>query len=216
MSRLLKRRLALFTALLAVLAGGTAVALGASGGGATKHAHSGKRASLLSVAARYLGMPQTQLRSELHSGKSLGQIAEASSGRSSSGLIAALVGARSAHLSERITTLVSRPGNARSTAKNSTRSSAHAVALSYLGLSRDQVRSRLRAGRSLGEIADATPGRSASGLIDAILAKAAELAAPKTATGHLSKGAQAARLARIRKRVSAVVARKRSATKPSH
>jgi hypothetical protein len=219
MSRLTKRRLALLTALLAMLAGGATGALGSSGGGGrtkTAHAHSGKRVSLLSVAAGYLGLPEAQIRSELHSGKSLAQIAEASSGHTSGGLIAALVGSRSAHLSERITTLVSSPGGAKHAAKKSARTSARAVALAYLGLSRNEARSRLRAGRSLGEIADATPGRSASGLIDAIVANAAQHSAPKPAAGHLSKSAQTARLARIRKRVSAVVARKHFAAKPSH
>jgi hypothetical protein len=211
----MKRRLALLTALVAVLAGGATVALGSSGG-KTKTTHSGKRALLLGVAAAYLDVPQTQLRSELHSGKSLAQIAEADSGHSSGGLIAALVGARSAHLSERITTLVSRPGDTRQKAGGHARSSARTVALAYLDLSPAQVRTQLQAGKSLGEIADATPGRSASGLIDAILANAAKRLGPKTATGHLSKSAQTARMARIRKRVSAVVARKHVTAKPTH
>jgi hypothetical protein len=218
MSRLAKKRLALLTALLAVLAGGTTVALGSSGGSKTRtaNARSGKHVSLLSVAAGYLGIPEVQLRSELHSGKSLAQLAEASSGHTSSGLIAALVGARSAHLSERVITLVSRPGGAGSRAgKAARRGSARTVALAYLGLSPSQLRSLLHAGRSLGEIADSTTGRSASGLIDAIVANAAQRAAPKTAAGHLGKSAQAARLARIRKRVSAAVVRKRLAAKPS-
>lgn len=220
MSRLTKRRLALLTALLAMLAGGATVALGSSGGGGrtkTAHAHSGKRVSLLSVAAGYLGVPEAQIRSELHSGKSLAQIADASSGHTSGGLIAALVGARSAHLSERITTLVSSPGGAKSrTGKAARRGSARTVALAYLSLSPSRLRSLLHAGRSLGEIAGSIPGRSTSGLIDAIVANAARRAAPKTAAGHLGKSSQAARLARIRKRVSAAVARKHVAAKPSH
>ncbi len=73
MSRLLKRRLALLVALLALLAGGAAVALGAGGSSPTKgaHAHGAGHPSLLSVASSYLGIPPTQLRAQLQSGKSL-------------------------------------------------------------------------------------------------------------------------------------------------
>jgi hypothetical protein len=42
------------------------------------------------------------------------------------------------------------------------------VAKNYLGLSFTQLKSDLRDGKSLADIANATPGKSASGLVDAI------------------------------------------------
>jgi hypothetical protein len=210
MSRLLRRRLALAVAALALLAGGTAAALGASSGHARKvvPARRAGHPSLLSVAAGYLGTSPTLLRAQLQSGKSLAQVADASPGHSASGLTVALIAARSMHLSQRITALVERTGAAKPSSRTPGRSSARAAAASYLGLSRERLRSQLHAGRSLAEIAAATPGRSAAGLVDAIVA---------TRTGH--EGAhpnQVARLSRIRERVSAVVAHTHHASKISH
>jgi hypothetical protein len=216
MSRLLRRRLALAVAALALLAGGTAAALGASGGHARKAAHA-RRAGhppLLSVAAEYLGTSPTLLRAQLQSGKSLAQVAETSPGHSASGLTAALLAARTTRLNQRITALVERTGGTKPSSRTHGRSSARAAAASYLGLSRNRLRSQLHTGRSLAEIAAATPGRSAAGLVDAIVASIA------TRTGHEGahpvKGNQAARLSRIRERVSAVVARTHHASKTSH
>jgi hypothetical protein len=51
-----------------------------------------------SVAASYLGVSASQLKAELGSEKTLAQVADATSGRSQAGLIAALLQARSARL----------------------------------------------------------------------------------------------------------------------
>jgi hypothetical protein len=45
------------------------------------------------------------------------------------------------------------------------------AAATYLGLSRAQLFSRLQSGKTLAQIADATSGKSASGLIDALVAQ---------------------------------------------
>ena len=45
------------------------------------------------------------------------------------------------------------------------------VAASYLGLSEESLFERLRSGKSLAEIANATSGKSADGLIDALVEK---------------------------------------------
>jgi hypothetical protein len=217
MSRLLRRRLAFAVAAVALLAGGAAAALGASGGHPRKavHARRAGRPSLLSVAAGYLGTSPTLLRAQLQSGKSLAQVAQASPGHSVSGLTAALLAARSTHLSQRITALVERTGATKPTSHTHTRPSARAAAASYLGLSRNRLRSQLHAGRSLAEIATATPGHSAAGLIDAIVAGITKRTSHEAA-GHPTKSNQAARLAHIRERVSAVVARTHHASKNSH
>ena len=64
-------------AVLAVLAGATTAIVMAA-----QPSHHGHR-STLATAAGYLGVSQQQLRSELSSGKSLAQIANSTSGKSS-------------------------------------------------------------------------------------------------------------------------------------
>jgi hypothetical protein len=56
----------------------------------------------LAATATYLGISQTTLRTDLQSGKSLAQIANATSGKSASGLIAALVSAEKANLAAQV------------------------------------------------------------------------------------------------------------------
>ena len=56
-----------------------------------------------SVAAGYLGVPAAQLEAELRAGKTLALVAEATAGKSTAGLIDALVAARR----ERLTAAVS-------------------------------------------------------------------------------------------------------------
>jgi hypothetical protein len=225
MPKLPKRRFAVIGVLLALLAGGAAVALGATGAGSPRPAgqvtpaRSAKRAvrhaSILSAAAGYLGIPTSQLRQELGSGRSLAQIADATSGRSASGLVAALLASRRTQLAAHVATLVDRPGGARGAARSGHRS-ARAAALAYLGLSRQQLGNRLRAGSSLAQIADAIPGKSSAGLIDAVVSEASKRLEGAVAGSHLKKGDAAARLARIRERVSALVERKRPAAQPAH
>jgi hypothetical protein len=218
MSRLVRRRLALAVAALALLAGGTAAALGAGGGTGAKvrqHSHRAGHPSLLSVASRYLGISAVQLRAQLQSGKSLAQVAEATPGHTASGLTAALVAARSAHLSARIATVVNRRGSTRRALRKHARRSVRAAALSYLGLTRAELRSKLHGGSSLAQIADATPGRSAAGLIDRIVASVAHTGDARATKGSAGSS-QAKRRARIRERVSAAVMRRHhSAAKPS-
>ncbi len=56
----------------------------------------GGRSRVLRAATSYLGLSRAQLRAELRSGKTLAQIADATSGRSEAGLVVALVAARKA------------------------------------------------------------------------------------------------------------------------
>ena len=57
------------------------------------------------VAAKYLGMPKTTLRSELASGKSLAQIAGSTTGKSVDGLKAAIVSAQKARLANAVSSV---------------------------------------------------------------------------------------------------------------
>ncbi len=56
----------------------------------------------LSAAASYLGLSQSQLFADLQSGKTLGQVADATSGKSASGLIAAMVAAEQTELASAV------------------------------------------------------------------------------------------------------------------
>lgn len=61
------------------------------------------RGDELATAATYLGLSQSELQTDLQSGKTLAQIANATSGKSSSGLIDALVAARQKQLAAAVT-----------------------------------------------------------------------------------------------------------------
>lgn len=216
MTRLPKRRIAVLVALVAVLAGGTAVALGATGGSSSRphHGRHGARrhAPLLGAAASYLGVSAVQLRADLRSGETLAQVAASTPGHTEAGLIAALVAARShaltAGLSERIATLVKTPGG-RHSGTRSPRGPLREAALQYLGLTPAQVAQQLRSGKSLAEIADATPGKSADGLIEAVVSAARARLEAVASAGHLTPAREAARLAALRERVTRLVNRTR-------
>ncbi|HLM86594.1 MAG TPA: hypothetical protein VK272_10455 [Solirubrobacteraceae bacterium] len=149
----------------------------------------------LALAASYLGVSRTDLRTQLRSGRTLAQIANSTSGKSASGLIDALVSAKAARLGtaahagklspareqvrladirRRITLQVSLPRT-----PVDMRASA-----AYLGVTAAQLQDELRSGHSLARIADSTPGKSAAGLIDALVsARAAEVKAIVASAG---------------------------------
>jgi hypothetical protein len=133
MKRRLKNRLWMSVAVIAVVAGVTAAAVMAAQPASHRHAHHHRKGDqherkggqhkrkggLLTTAASYLGATPTQVRTELGSGKSLAEIANATSGKSSHGLIEALeaadrqkLAAVAANLQARITAKVNRPGGA--------------------------------------------------------------------------------------------------------
>jgi uncharacterized protein (DUF433 family) len=209
----LKRRVAIAVALVAVLAGGAAVAFGATGGAAPARGHHARHqgahaAPLLSAAASYLGISTSQLRTDLRTGESLGQIAASTPGHTEAGLIAAMVAARrqqfSAGLGERVSALVKAPGGPHGLAS---RRGLRQAGLRYLGIPPRQIVRELRAGKSLAQIADGVPGKSAAGLIDAIVAAAQQRLQAASAAGHVSAARASARLAALRERVTAVVDR---------
>ena len=150
MSLIGKRRLLLLLALAAVLAGGTAAALGATGS-----SHSGK-----------------QLRQGRHRGLHAHR----------AGGLPGVAAARHGHL--RLRPLVR----------------------SYLGLTREQLRAELRAGKTLAQIADATPGRSATGLREAIVAALRTRLDGKVAAHALSASAERHRLGHLQPRIEKLLA----------
>jgi hypothetical protein len=203
MNRSKTRKLFAGAAVVAVIAGGTLAAVTTGRGAAHEN-----RGGPLATAATYLGVPVSQLRSEVQSGKSLAEIANATSGKSSAGLVAVLLAAGKeklakvqANLPMRVAALFNRvdvPG-------------PRAVAARYLGLKPAELASELRSGKTLAQIADATSGKSAAGLIDAIVAERRSALAARVAAGSLTQEQANSRLARLRSRVTAAVNRVRGA-----
>jgi hypothetical protein len=182
--------------LLALAGGGTALAGLGKGrshtatatGTTTARMHHGPhgRGGQLDAAATYLGVSEDSLLTQLRSGKTLAQIANATSGKSASGLIDALVADAKQHfgsnvpsdLTQRITDFVNgvRPsgpppfGGPRG--PHGPAGFGLGAAATYLGISESSVFTQLRSGKTLAQIADATSGKSAAGLIAALVADA--------------------------------------------
>lgn len=217
MSRLLKRRLASAVAICAVLAAGAAVALGATGEGGHPHKASPSH-GLIAEAASYLGIGRAQLLADLRSGKSLAQVAASTPSRTEAGLVAAILAdlkaKREARLVQRVSALVKSSGTELVSPRGSARS-VRALALPYLGLSHRQLAAQLREGRSLAQIAGATPGRSATGLTEAILAAEAKRLDAAAKAGRITQARARARLARLRTLVPAEIDRVHSARSSS-
>ncbi|HEY2326357.1 MAG TPA: hypothetical protein VGH52_02615 [Gaiellaceae bacterium] len=87
-------------AVVMLVGGGSALA-------ATRGGHGpGGPGDPLAAAASYLGISESTLQSDLRSGKTLAQVANDTSGKSSSGLIAALVAKEESDIESRVTALV--------------------------------------------------------------------------------------------------------------
>jgi hypothetical protein len=211
----IKGRLWLTVAVAAVLAGVTAAAVMAAQPASHRHHHRDhggdhhRRGALLAAAASYLGSSPARLRTELSSGKSLAQIANATSGKSSQGLIQALqtdeeqkLASVAASLQARITAKVDRPGGGLGDGGPAMR-----AASSYLGLSAAELSTEAHSGKTLAEIAKATAGRSEAGLIEALLATRKTQIAREVQAGAITQAQANARLAKLASRVAARVNR---------
>jgi hypothetical protein len=236
MRRSLKQKVIAGAAVAALVAGGSVAAVSATGqssprrhAGAHRHA---QRAHVrdLAAAATYLGISPAQLTSELGSGKTLAQIADATAGKSAAGLTETLIAARKARLAavtaklpERVTAEVNRPGGpgsaplrlahkrvsraAQLTALFSAPAGLGNVAAGYLGVAPVRLMSQLRSGQTLAQVADATAGKSKTGLIDTLVAARRSKLAAATAAGRLSHAREAKRLAGLEKRMGALAQR---------
>jgi len=199
-------------AVAAVIAGGTIAAVTSAQTAGNKPTHHRVAQGLIVQSAAYLGITQAQLRRQLLAGRSLGQIAAATGGRSEAGLIDALERARKAQLQSAsrrlgtvITNYVQRPGGPLARpAQVSVLTAAR-----YLGLTRAQLRSELRSGRSLGQIANSTAGRSQAGLIATILAFRKRTIAARVAAHALTPAQARQRLAGAEARIRRQVDRRR-------
>jgi hypothetical protein len=224
MYRSTRRNLAAGAAVAVFVGGGALAAMAATGHGplgashTTRRAHGRTVSGALARAAGYLGVSPAQLRADLKSGRTLGQVADTTPGRSEAGLIETLaavrrrqLAARAASLTSRVTAEVRRPYGPSGLARG-----ALFNARAYLGLSPAQLRSDRRSGMTLGQIAAATSGKSQAGLIQALVKARTEALAAAVAAGTLSKAQEGTRVAKLTERVTALVDRKPSAAKRRH
>jgi hypothetical protein len=75
----------------------------------------------------------------------------------------------------------------------------------YLGLSPDVVKADLRSGQTLAQIANATPGKSAAGLVAALVAPVKAKLDAKVAAGDLSAADETTILSHVTAKVTAFV-----------
>ena len=116
-----------------------------------------------------------QLRRRLRAGRSLAQLARERAGRSESGLISAVEAAQRGKLAKKSAKLLSKRVTAEVRAPGSpvVAGRVHSLritAATYLGLSVTALRDATRAGKSLGQVAQETGGKSEAGLIEALVA----------------------------------------------
>lgn len=180
------------------------------------------RAGGQNVVTAYLGISAGQLRADLKSGRTLAQIANATPGKSAAGLVQAVAAAAKTRLDAAVTAGKLTPAqeqfvlgkltpaitafvNGASVTSRRLQLPGVKEALAYLGLTPAQVFVDLARGMTLGQIADATPGKSAAGLTQTLQAAAkAELDSAVTA-GVLTPAREQTLLARLNTLIAAVV-----------
>ncbi len=226
----MRKRNVMIALAIAAIAAGVIVAVASSGGGghargSAAHANAKGEAALAGgrteaqAAAAYLGLTKAQLHKQLQSGHTLAQIADTTGGKSATGLVEALLSTRAAQLSAAVrANKLSSASERRRLARLRRRLEAELertpgytglpAAARYLGVSTAQLRADLRAGRSLAQIAAATPGKSAAGLIDTrVSAREANLEAA-LASGKISRATESRLASSLRQRITSEVERK--------
>lgn len=151
----------------------------------------GSKGSYFTAAAAYIGITEAQLRTELGTDKSLADVAIAR-GKTRDGLIAALAAAQQ----QEIAALVDRkgvgarpnpangygPGFGHGPGGKNVTGDSESAAAAYLGTTVADLETKLRAGQTLAQIANATAGKNRDGLVNALVADAtAKIDAAQTA-----------------------------------
>ena len=205
-----------------------AVALALGAGSARAH---GPKGGAVKSAATYIGVTVDQLRQELKGGKSLAGVAVAH-GKTQAGLEAAIVADAKTHLDAAVASgkltadreaqilaklqanvskLVSghRPPAGKQKGKQAIRAAVKTAA-TYVGLSVEQIRTQLQAGKSLAEIATAQ-GKSVDGLKAAIVTDAKAAIAKLVSSGKITAERGQQYLEQIQKNIDKIVNAKRQA-----
>ncbi len=189
--------------------------------------------NLLEASAKYLGLSMSDLKTKLP-GTSLGAIANSTAAKSRAGLIADLQNAVNAAIDKalaanaitkeqadkaraaapaHIMSFVDHVYDQRTAPKtrapkvNEFIGDVFAVARDYLGVSQVDLTKALREGKSLGEIANATPGKSRDGLIAQLTTAANAKIDKATTDGKLTAEAAAALKAQVGTAVTSLVDR---------
>jgi hypothetical protein len=199
--------------------------------------HHGRHGDDLAAAATYLGVSQADLLTSLQSGKTLAQVAAATSGKSVAGLIDALVAAEKTELAAAVSAgrltqaqadQIATGLTAHVTAEvNGTRPDhgpggrgfGHGAggdeltaAATYLGVTETALMTQLQSGKTLAQVAAATSGKSVAGLIDALVAaEKTELAAAVKA-GTITQAQSDQIATTLKDRFTALV----NGTRPAH
>jgi hypothetical protein len=229
MKRTSKRKLAVMAMAAVAIAG----AVAAVGEGTTRHArHARVRAHTIGprdlvAASGYLGLSTVALAGDLQAGKTLAEVANATPGKSADGLIGALVAEKRTRLQtlagtldKRVSAEVNRNGSARGLAGKRHRGAAagavaapdriETLAAGYLGLTPARLAQDLRSGQTLGQLADATRGRSAAGLVGTLVLARRERLAVAVAAHRITAARAAVISQRLLTRMSAAVDRRPS------
>jgi hypothetical protein len=211
LKRDLRRNLLLALALAAVIAG---VIIAAAPAGRHHHASSIQASTQQrprkesQLAADYLGLSRSELRRRLQAGRTLAQIVAEMPGRSTHGLIDAMLGPRvealehsdlpKAVVGARVESLRAK---VLAEMTESWRRGDIAVAASRIGLSEDHLRKHLEAGETLSQIASARK-ISRTALIGALVAVKAERLDEVLRNGSITVGQEHKVLASLRRRVA--------------
>ncbi len=175
----------------------------------------------MAVAARYLSLTPTQIRQQLSTRRTLAAVADHTNGKSAAGLIAAIVGAKAAR------TQTGPSAGATTTSQSDSLAAIHARvaawvrrvrhvssgnadlagAAKYLGMSVARVHSEQQHGHSLAQLAEASNGKSASGLIAAIVHEREETLTTAVANGRISLARAKLLAANLQRRISHEVKR---------
>jgi hypothetical protein len=216
----LKRNAMLAIAAIAILA---AVLILALPGGHRHRSGTGPRAaqrqghSILELAAEYLQISPHRLRARLRAGATLAGVADTTPGKSQAGLIRALLAPSVARLdsehvsaAERQAALARLRAHLAQTLRHRTHQGLSiAGAALYLGVEEATLAERLH-GHSLAEVAEATRGHSAKGLIESLTASRRRLLEAARGEGRLSASAERAALSSLQSRITKDVRRRRS------
>jgi hypothetical protein len=182
---------------------------------------------LLSAASSYLGLDKAAIVADLKAGQSLAQIAVAQK-KTADGLVAALLApaklrldaavaanrltaAQEANVLGRLQTAVTSLVNMTLPTKpfappiRVNPDSIVQAGLSYLGVDLKTLYTQLRSGKTLADVANATPGKSASGLVDAIVAATKTKLDAQVAAGKLTAAQETSFLATLRTNVTTLV-----------
>jgi hypothetical protein len=178
-----------------------------------RHGPGGRHRDELAAAATYLGISEDALRTQLEAGKTLAQVAGATSGKSVSGLVDALVAAEQKEiaaavtagrltqaeadtilkgLKARVTEHVDRTGPPAGRDGHGGGPFGHHgggldAAATYLGVTESALITQLRSGKTLAQVAAATAGKSRAGLIAALVAAEKAELAQAVKDGHLTQ-----------------------------